>query len=224
MMLSAIHPFSSWYRRLIEQPHHVFAMGLVIGVHGLLLAAMLVARVSAPPPVAQDPIAVTFVAEARREPVPAMPRPAMPQPASIQMPLPVPPRPSFSEITVSVPVEQVAPSALVTPAPDPTPVAEVQDAVVLPDYTAAYLNNPGPQYPYASRRRREQGTVLLKVLVDAGGSPVQVLVGSSSGFAALDEAAVDIVRRRWRFVPAKQGGTAVEAWVEIPMEFALKDR
>ena len=51
-----------------------------------------------------------------------------------------------------IPVERV---------PDePPPAAQsaavaAQPVVVPPDYSAAYLNNPGPQYPYAARRRRE---------------------------------------------------------------------
>lgn len=183
---------------------------------------MLVARIQAPPSVTQAPIAISFVAESRREEPPAAaPRPAIPPPAAIQMPLP--PRPSFSEITISVPTETVVQQAPVVPAPAATAV-ETRDAVVPPDYTAAYLNNPGPQYPYVSRRRREQGTVLLRVLVDARGSPVQVLIGRSSGFVDLDEAAADVVRRRWRFAAATEGNVAVEAWVEIPIEFSLKDR
>lgn len=218
----ASQSFAQWCRDLIEQPHQLFAMGLVAGLHGLLLLAMLVARIQAPPSVTQAPIAVSFVAESRQVERPlSTPSPAIPAPATIQMPLP--PRPSFSEIAVSVPTENVVQQAAVTPTPV-VAVAEARDAVIPPDYTAAYLNNPGPQYPYVSRRRREQGTVLLRVLVDAGGSPVQVLIGRSSGFVDLDEAAADIVRRRWRFTAAKEGNVAVEAWVEIPIEFSLKDR
>lgn len=209
-------------RRLLEQPHQLFAMGLVAGLHALLLLAMLVTRIQAPPAVTQEPIAVSFVAESRRAERPvSTPRPEIPAPATIQMPLP--PRPSFSEIAVSVPTENVVQQAAVAPTPV-VAAAEARDAVVPPDYTAAYLNNPGPQYPYVSRRRREQGTVLLRVLVDARGAPVQVQIGRSSGFVDLDEAAADIVRRRWRFVAAMEGNVAVEAWVEIPIEFSLKDR
>jgi protein TonB len=96
--------------------------------------------------------------------------------------------------------------------------------VVPPDYRAAYLNNPGPRYPVASRRRREEGIVLLKVHVSPEGAPVQVLVDRSSGFEERDRAAVSVVQERWKFVPARQGSQAVAAWVAVPMQFELKNR
>jgi protein TonB len=123
------------------------------------------------------------------------------------------------------PVRQVSPQPS-APAPAPTagPPAPASAATTPPNFTAAYLNNPGPQYPYASRRQREQGVVRLKVLVSADGLAEQVLVDRTSGFANLDAAAVEVVKKRWRFVPAKQGDRAVSAWVAIPMQFELKDR
>lgn len=99
-----------------------------------------------------------------------------------------------------------------------------QASVVPPDFRAAYLNNPGPRYPNASRRRREEGTVLLKVLVDAGGQPGQVLLERSSGFDALDEAALAVVRDHWKFEPAREHDVPVSAWVVVPMQFSLKNR
>ncbi|MFM1892145.1 MAG: hypothetical protein RLZ44_1222 [Pseudomonadota bacterium] len=96
--------------------------------------------------------------------------------------------------------------------------------MVPPDFRAAYLANPGPRYPVASRRRREQGVVLLKVRVTAEGSPEQVVIERSSGFADLDNAAASVVKERWKFVPARQGEATVSAWVVVPLEFVLKDR
>ncbi|MFW6162471.1 MAG: energy transducer TonB, partial [Planctomycetota bacterium] len=50
----------------------------------------------------------------------------------------------------------------------------------------------------------------------------EVRVARSSGHAVLDEAAVAAVRR-WRFTPARAGGAAVTAEVEIPIRFRLSD-
>lgn len=63
-----------------------------------------------------------------------------------------------------------------------------------------------------------------KVFVSAAGAPEQVLIDRSSGHANLDEAAADIVRKRWRFAPATQGGRAVSARVAVPVSFTLKSR
>ena len=61
---------------------------------------------------------------------------------------------------------------------------------------------------------------MLRVLVGADGSPLQVLVHTSSGYTALDEAAVDTVRH-WRFVPARHAGHAVVGWVQVPVRFRI---
>jgi periplasmic protein TonB len=86
---------------------------------------------------------------------------------------------------------------------------------------ADYARNPPPAYPVIARRRAEQGTVTVSVLVGADGSVERAEVADSSGFDTLDAAALETVRSRWRFVPARHGGIAVESWVLVPIRFAL---
>jgi protein TonB len=90
-----------------------------------------------------------------------------------------------------------------------------------PSFRASYLRNPEPAYPAASRRLGADATVQLRVLVSAEGQPVQVDVHRSSGHPRLDEVAAAAVRE-WRFLPAKQGTTAVEATVIVPIVFRLE--
>ncbi len=63
----------------------------------------------------------------------------------------------------------------------------------------------------------------LRVLVGSDGVVRRAEIAESSGFDALDDAALETVRRRWRFVPARRGGTAVESWVLVPIRFALTE-
>jgi TonB family protein len=91
------------------------------------------------------------------------------------------------------------------------------DVLAYADYGA----NPPPPYPARARRRGEHGTVVLRVLVDADGSVERAKIAQSSGFDSLDAIALDTVRRRWRFVPARRGGTAIESWVLVPIRFTL---
>jgi len=86
---------------------------------------------------------------------------------------------------------------------------------------ADYARNPAPIYPAAARRHEQQGTVTVKVLVGADGSVERAEIADSSGFDSLDDAALDTVRSRWRFVPARRDGIAVESWVLVPIRFAL---
>jgi protein TonB len=86
---------------------------------------------------------------------------------------------------------------------------------------ADYARNPPPAYPAIARRRAQQGTVTVSVLVGADGSVERAEVADSSGFDTLDDAALETVRSRWRFVPARHRGLAVESWVLVPIRFAL---
>jgi len=86
---------------------------------------------------------------------------------------------------------------------------------------ADYGSDPAPIYPESARRREQQGTVTVRVLVGADGSVEQAEIADSSGFDTLDDAAIDTVRLRWRFVPARRDGLAIETWVLVPIRFAL---
>ena len=86
----------------------------------------------------------------------------------------------------------------------------------------AYLSAPGPTYPRAALQRGLAGTVLLRVLVDVDGRPLDVTVARSSGYRELDDAARTQVLKRWRFQPALQGGQPVQALGLVPVEFSLK--
>jgi len=134
----------------------------------------------------------------------------LPPAASAPPVLSVPPAPVASAPAVVAPVAPVA------------PLAEPPRAPVVPRVRtdAAYLHNPTPSYPMAARRRGDQGTVTIKVLVTAEGLPANVSLEKTSGYAALDEAAVNAVRS-WRFVPAREGTQAVEALYIVPVVYKL---
>ena len=88
-------------------------------------------------------------------------------------------------------------------------------------FDADYLRNPRPPYPAISRRMREEGKVMLRVLVTPDGAADSVEIKSSSGSARLDEAALRTVRQ-WRFIPARRGDVAVQSWVLVPVIFKLE--
>jgi periplasmic protein TonB len=89
--------------------------------------------------------------------------------------------------------------------------------------SADYDANPPPPYPARARRLGEQGTVTLRILVAADGSVANAEIAHSSGFDTLDRAALETVRTRWRFVPARRAGAPVKSWVLVPIRFALSE-
>lgn len=85
----------------------------------------------------------------------------------------------------------------------------------------ARLNNPEPQYPYESRRRGEEGQVILNVRVTTEGTAASVEVDKSSGYRRLDMTARKTVSR-WKFIPARQNNLAVEASARVTIIFKLR--
>jgi protein TonB len=92
---------------------------------------------------------------------------------------------------------------------------------VEPSADADYLKNPPPAYPRTSRRMGEQGTVIVRVFISSQGLPEKAEVRTSSGFARLDQAALEAVQR-WRFVPGRRSGTPEAMWFNIPVRFVLE--
>lgn len=160
------------------------------------------------------------------------------------------PRPEPTPVPPTVPVTPRPPTPTTTTAPrvqsPPTPVDVIVDqgseqaSPPLPDTTATevasismpvaplagarleYLEAPPPAYPRASARIHSEGTVLLEVLVDVDGRPLQVDVREGSGDGRLDAAARRQVLEHWRFRPAMYNGQAVQAIGLVPINFRLR--
>ena len=146
------------------------------------------------------------------------PPPYVPPPEiSIDIPVDSGPSTAISNVTSERPVAAPPP-----PVAAPKPV-ERQVVRTPPSTQGRGARITQPEYPPASRRAGEEGTVTLKVFVTDGGRAGQVEVAKSSGFPKLDEAAVKEVQRNWRFVPGKEDGKPVAAWHTFAVTFRLTD-
>ena len=225
---------------LTLRPHHSASLTLCVAgslaAHGLLLTLLpgWVARRDVPPlpltvellkqeppqivpPELPRPLPMETRAE-RAPPEPAKPavrQPQTTQPAQapiLSAPLEAPPSPAAAV----VPEQRSAPPPPEAPRPPSSP-----SVVTPPRSDAAYLNNPRPAYPLAARRRGDQGTVLIRVLVTAEGLAASVGLEKSSGHPALDEVALAAVKT-WRFIPARQGTQAIESHYVVPIVFKVE--
>lgn len=88
------------------------------------------------------------------------------------------------------------------------------------DREVAALDKPRPTYPPAAFRAGEEGTVVVRVDVDASGNPTSASVETSSRSRDLDRAAVEAVKK-WRFEPAIKDGKPVASAANVPVEFKL---
>ncbi len=75
-------------------------------------------------------------------------------------------------------------------------------------------------YPAIARRLGQHGLAKVEADIDAKGIVVAERITVSSGFASLDSAALDAVKKT-RFMPAIKNGKAVESRYLIPIRFVL---
>jgi protein TonB len=194
---------------------------------------MISMELSAPPsPVVNQPIAPPEPPKPIVPPKPVVPTKSVVPPKLNKPTVKPKPKPQPSERLIKqVDEHKAEPSEPLAPASPPTAAAPQllshnalaaprNDTYVPANSNAAYLNNPKPEYPMTARQQQWQGTVLLRVYVDADGKALQVNVQRSSGHGVLDESALDAVKR-WRFVPAKRGDMAEASWVTVPIVFEL---
>lgn len=210
------------------------------------IAVLLVEAAPAPPAAASAPPVAPPENTPEPEPVPEPkpepfpePKPVLTEPAP-EMPV-VPPEPA----PVPQPAPEPAPAQPVT-APAPAPAASVAPEApagpgsvagsasgspdVLPNKAAppaggggpAPLSSIHPRYPMGSRIRGEEGPVRVRVRIDGRGHPVETEVTRSSGFFALDAAAVKAVQGA-RFVAPAPGAPPESFRTELTIRFQLKD-
>jgi protein TonB len=163
----------------------------------------LQAAIVQPPPAVVPPPSVPTLRVARHVTAPEV-RVAAAHPAPISVPA----------TSTIMPVAPVNFHAIADTAATGAPAADSEA-------TIAYETATPPAYPIQALRAGVQGTVLLKVLVDAGGKPMQVAIERSSGSRTLDDAARRHVLAAWRFHPAMRDGRAIEAWALVPVQFNL---
>ncbi|WP_129776787.1 energy transducer TonB [Peristeroidobacter soli] len=181
----------------------------VIGIHILIIYGLAATMGVVKVPQFAAPLEAVFIPEqTKSEPEPPAPvvKPEIDQAMPTETPMP---EVQFDEPVVA-PVENTAPSENAIAAT--TAAAPAQDLKT--------SNRVEPAYPPASRRAGEEGTVRLKVLVDEKGRPKEVAIATSSGFARLDEAAMQAVRK-WRFVAATNGTNPISAWTQVAITFRL---
>lgn len=185
-----------------------------------VLVQHVTAQETVPEPVVDIPV-----------PPPVEPEPPKPEPKPAKktpVKLPESDKGTVAPSNVTEPVVEPAPPAEIvepkktTMPPEPMPAKPKPAAapVKMPDAHAGHLQNPAPVYPMLSRKRKEQGTVILRLLVRADGTVSDITIHQSSGFSRLDDSAVHAVKR-WHYTPAVQEGKAIDYWHFQPVVFSI---
>ena len=185
----------------------------VVGVHIAIAYLLSVSMGVIKAPAILEASQVVFIPEPERViPEPEVPvvKPEIEQQQVIDNPMPQVEIPEIETPPAEMPPSDTAPVA--APVTQAGPAAQDLKAKTRVD----------PTYPPASRRAGEEGIVQLRILVDERGTPREVQVSQGSGFARLDQAAIDAVRK-WRFVAAISNGQPVTAWTQVAVRFRLQD-
>ena len=127
---------------------------------------------------------------------------------------------------ISVPVAKPKPADSVDMLAALTPVAIPVESeplgiheLVVTD--AVFSESPAPpQYPGLARKRGQQGTVWIDVVLDDDGKQLGIDIFQSSGVRQLDRAALVAVQK-WRFIPHQVNNISVASRLRIPVEFSL---
>lgn len=216
---------------------HLLGLGLVVVLHLLFFWAISSGLARAVVKKIQGPVEAVLLEDAK----PDIPPPPPPPPPPKNAPPPPPPAyvppvdvqvsnaaPSanaiaaVSAVPTPTPAPAPAPAPALVPAAPPTPPAPVVKAE--PVRVAAVVNSANcekPDYPSASRRLEEAGTVSLRFLVGADGKVIQAEVEKSSGFKRLDEAARAGLSR-CSFKPATVDGKPEQGWATMKYTWRLE--
>jgi len=195
----------------------VFAVAIT-AVHVAAGYALMNLRMRQPVAATVTAVGVRFISEAPVQPhwQPPAVKPMLP---TLDTPVPVVPM-------IDIPVATSEPNRSITvqvaAAAPPPAASQSQDAAKLVA-TVEYLREPVPRYPPQSRKLREQGLVVLRVLIDERGTACHVAIENSSGYERLDRAAREAIARA-EFRPYIEDGVPRRAMVLIPIEFSLNTR
>jgi protein TonB len=132
-------------------------------------------------------------------------------------------------ITPAPIVQTVAPPPIITTTavapPRPIPVAQPAPpppaSVAASNLDDSVIDGKPPKYPLESLRKKEQGTVMLRLTIGTNGSVSSISVAKSSGFDRLDDAALRAVRL-WRWRPMVRDGQALEVMGVMAIPFVMK--
>jgi protein TonB len=204
-------PVAAWLRDLdtprIARPRvngRAVFMAITIGLHVIVAAALVRMQFAKSETVVPPAIEAALIDESPPAEIP--PPNYAPPPMNVVYSLPTPQEISIETTAVS----EIAGTAITTSEPVSVAAPMVE--------SVEYVRAAPPVYPRESQRRREHGTVVLRVLVDAAGRPAQIQVEQSSGFERLDLAARQAVEK-FLFRPHEVNGVPHPAQVLIPIGF-----
>lgn len=168
---------------------HLLGLTMVALLHAFIVYAVVTGLARKVVDVIKKPIETKLVEETRPPPPPDAPPPPPPKLSPPPPPFIPPP-----EVQIAVAPPPATTITAVTTAPPPAAATIAPPLTHVPVQMRPVIRKSDcrePEYPSASRRAEETGTVLLRFYVDEDGRAVKSEIVRSSGYKRLDEAARD---------------------------------
>lgn len=131
------------------------------------------------------------------------------------------PKPGPAAAAPTEPSDQGSPAASASTSAQSAPSGS-SGPMKVSNLSSNLLSGAAPSYPMGSRRKREEGTVVLRVVVSPEGRVAEISVHQSSGYSALDEAALGAVRK-WRWSPTMRDGRPISITGLVRIPFTLRN-
>ena len=203
--------------------NHLVGFTMVVLLHVLTAYALMSGLARKVVEVVKAPIETKIIEDVQKQPEAELPPPPPPK-------LAPPPPPYIPPPEVFIPVQTTtAPSNAITAvttakpvAAPPPPPAPPKPAVRTAPVIDAARSCEKPEYPAASKRMEEEGTVVLNFLIDVDGRVIDSRIERSSGFPRLDQAARAALGR-CKFKPGTVDGKPEQSWASMKYTWQLED-
>ena len=212
-VMSRLNPTTTYQQR--TRTKRLPGLLMVLALHAMLLWLIQSGLARQAITLTQESVEALLLTDAAPPPPPV----AAPKTPPLKTPLlPVIPTTTTPPVITTPTAPAISNAAPVTPSQStapPTPSIRT-GAVIQPGASCAK-----PDYPSASRRLEEEGTVSLKFLIGADGRVLQAEIEKTSGFPRLDEAARNALSK-CQFRPGTIDGKAEQTWASIKYTWRLE--
>ena len=210
-----LNPTNTYQQR--TQTKRLPSLMVVLVLHGILLWLIQSGLARQAITLTQESVEALLLTDAAPPPPPA----AAPKTPPTKTPLP----PVIPTTSTATPVI-TTPTAPAISNTAPAPTQNAASPAPSPSIRTGAAIQPGascakPDYPSASRRLEEEGTVSLKFLIGADGRVLQSEIEKTSGFPRLDEAARNALSK-CQFRPGTVDGKAEQSWASIKYTWRLE--
>jgi protein TonB len=218
-VMNRLNPITTYHQR--TKTKRLPSLIVVIVLHGILLWLIQSGLARQAIRLTQESVEALLLTDAAPPPPPV----AAPKTPSPKTPLPPVIQPPIAAATPVI-TAATAPAINVTPTQSTAPTAPITPSAPSPSIRAGAAIQPGascakPDYPSASRRLEEEGTVSLKFLIGADGRVLQAEIEKTSGFPRLDEAARNALSK-CQFRAGTIDGKAEQSWASIKYTWRLE--